>query len=39
MSSDAHYLWDISENENYFLLPDDDENAVKNLFKLLRKTL
>ena len=39
VSSDAHYLWDISEKENYFLLPDDDENAVKNLFKLLRKTL
>ncbi len=36
ISSDAHYLWDISEKENYFLLPDDDENAVKNLFKFLR---
>jgi PHP family Zn ribbon phosphoesterase len=36
ISSDAHYLWDISEKENYFLLPDDDENAIKNLFKLLR---
>ncbi len=36
ISSDAHYLWDISESENYFLLPDDDENAVKNLFKFLR---
>ena len=36
VSSDAHYLWDISEKENYFLLPDDDENAIKNLFKLLR---
>lgn len=37
ISSDAHYLWDISERENYFLLPDDDKNAVKNLFKLLRE--
>lgn len=37
ISSDAHYLWDISEKENYFLLPDDDKNAVKNLFKLLRE--
>jgi len=37
VSSDAHYLWDISEKENYFLLPDDDKNAVKNLFKLLRE--
>ena len=36
ISSDAHYLWDISENENFFLLPDDDENAVKNLFEILR---
>ena len=36
VSSDAHYLWDISESENYFLLPDDDKNAVSNLFKLLR---
>ncbi len=36
VSSDAHYLWDISESENYFILPDDDQNAVKNLFKLLR---
>ncbi len=36
ISSDAHYIWDINERENYFLLPDDDENAVKNLFKLLR---
>ncbi len=39
VSSDAHYLWDISEKDNYFLLPDDDENAVTNLFKLLRKSL
>lgn len=39
ISSDAHYLWDISEKENFFLLPDDDENAVKNLFKLLRNQL
>ncbi len=37
VSSDAHYLWDISEKENYFLLPDDDKNAVKNLFALLRE--
>ncbi len=37
VSSDAHYLWDIGEKENYFLLPDDDKNAVKNLFKLLRE--
>ncbi len=36
VSSDAHYLWDISEKENFFLLPDDDQNAVKNLFKFLR---
>ncbi len=36
ISSDAHYLWDISEKENFLLLPDDDENAVKNLFKILR---
>lgn len=36
ISSDAHYLWDINEKENFFLLPDDDENAVKNLFKALR---
>lgn len=36
ISSDAHYLWDISEKENYFLLPDDDKNAVKNLFEILR---
>ena len=36
ISSDAHYLWDINEKENYFLLPDDDENAIKNLFELLR---
>lgn len=36
ISSDAHYLWDINENENYFLLDCDDENAVKNLFKILR---
>ncbi len=36
ISSDAHYIWDINENENYFLLPDDDENAIKNLFKILR---
>ena len=36
VSSDAHYLWDISEKENFFLLPDDDKNAVKNLFEALR---
>ena len=36
VSSDAHYIWDISEKENYFLLPDDDANAINNLFKLLR---
>ncbi len=36
VSSDAHYLWDISERENYFLLPDDDDNAIKNLFNFLR---
>lgn len=36
VSSDAHYLWDISEKENFFLLPDDDKNAVKSLFEALR---
>ena len=36
VSSDAHYLWDISESENFFALPDDDKNAVKNLFEILR---
>lgn len=36
ISSDAHYIWDISEKENFLLLPDDDDNAADNLFKLLR---
>lgn len=36
ISSDAHYIWDINEKENFLLLPDDDENVVKNLFKILR---
>lgn len=38
-SSDAHYLWDISEKENYFDLPCDknDPNSVRHeLFKYLR---
>lgn len=39
ISSDAHYIWDINECENFILLPDDDKNAVKNLFEFLRNDL
>lgn len=38
-SSDAHQLIDIKEAEDYILLPDDDENAVENLFKALKGIL
>ncbi len=38
-SSDAHYLWDIHEQENYFLLKDEpysSDNVRKALFQKLR---
>lgn len=38
-SSDAHQLLDIKEAHDYFTLPDDDENAVENLFKALKGIL
>lgn len=38
-SSDAHQLLDIKEAQDYFMLPDDDENAVENLFKALKGIL
>ena len=38
-SSDAHQLLDIKEAEDYFELPNDDENAVENLFKALKGIL
>ena len=38
-SSDAHQLLDIKEAQDYFMLPDDDENAVENLFKALKGLL
>ena len=34
-SSDAHQLLDIKEVTDYIELPDDDQNAVENLFKAL----
>lgn len=34
-SSDAHQLLDIKEAVDYIELPDDDQNAVENLFKAL----
>ncbi len=34
-SSDAHQLLDIKEATDYIELPNDDENAVENLFKAL----
>ena len=34
-SSDAHQLLDIKEAVDYIELPDDDRNAVENLFKVL----
>lgn len=34
-SSDAHQLLDIKEALDYIELPDDDRNAVENLFKVL----
>ena len=37
--SDAHQLLDIKEAVDYITLPDDDENAVENLFKFLKDTL
>lgn len=36
--SDAHYLWDIKEKENYFYL-NSDNDIVKELFKILRGNL
>lgn len=40
VDSDAHYLYDISEAENFFELPEAASGAEvrKNLFALLRKT-
>jgi len=38
-SSDAHQLMDIKEAQDCFFLPDDDENAVENLFKALKVIL
>ncbi len=38
-SSDAHQLLDIKESQDFFLLSEDDENAVENLFSALRETL
>lgn len=38
-SSDAHQLLDIKEASDFFLLPDDDQNAVENLFKALKGIL
>lgn len=38
-NSDAHQLLDIKEAVDYICLPDDDENAVENLFKFLKDTL
>ncbi len=40
VSSDAHYLWDINERENYFLLDDEPYSGDlvrKRLFDHLRK--
>ncbi len=39
VNSDAHYLWDINEKENFVLLPDDDKNAAKNFINYLRGRL
>lgn len=39
VSSDAHYLWDINEAENFFTLEDEPysgEIVRRNLFKLLK---
>lgn len=38
-SSDAHQLLDIKEAVDYLTLPNDDENAVENLFKALKGIL
>lgn len=38
-SSDAHQLLDIKEAQDFFLLPDNDEKAVENLFKALKGIL
>lgn len=40
VSSDAHYLWDINERENYFMLEDEPYSSDlirKRLFEYLRK--
>ena len=40
VSSDAHYLWDISEAEHFFMLESEDystDNIRARLFELLRK--
>ena len=42
VSSDAHYLWDISEQENYLMLDadfNDSEEIVKSLFNRLKGKL
>ena len=36
-SSDAHQLLDVKEAQDFFLLADDDEKAVENLFKVLKE--
>ncbi|MBR5121374.1 MAG: hypothetical protein IKU89_02375, partial [Oscillospiraceae bacterium] len=39
VSSDAHYLWDIKEQSDYFTLDDEPYSSAKvrkELFKLLR---
>lgn len=36
--SDAHYLWDINDNENYFIF-DEEKEIIKELFDLLRGNL
>lgn len=40
ISSDAHYLWDINERENFFLLEDEPYSSAlvrKRLFEYLRQ--
>ena len=40
VSSDAHYLWDINERENFFTLEDEPYSSDlvrKRLFEYLRK--
>lgn len=38
VSSDAHYLWDISEAREFFELESGKEDAVKELFRFFRGT-